>query len=56
MFVGDVIVVLRHFIVGRRIHAYDVRNNGSLLYTIDLDSKCYGLSREAGKLPAPRGS
>lgn len=45
---GDRILVMRHFESGRRIDAYDVRNNGKLLYQIDLDHFSVGLCREPG--------
>jgi hypothetical protein len=40
---------MRDFESGRRIDAYDVRNNGKLLYQIDLDHFAIGLCRDPGK-------
>jgi len=45
---GEVILIMRHFETGRRIHAYDVSRNGRVLYTIDLDDSHLNLIKTPG--------
>ena len=45
---GDIIVALRHFISGRKIHAYN--RQGGLLYEICLDAELYSLEPRPGYL------
>lgn len=48
---GERLVVMRHFVEGRKIHAYDVRGQQVKdLYQIDLDDWKYELDKEAGIL------
>ena len=35
---GDIVMVMRHFKSGRKIHAYETLNEGRLLYEINIDS------------------
>ena len=35
---GDIIMVMRHFKSGRKIHAYETNNDGKLLYEINIDA------------------
>ena len=32
------VMVMRHFKTGRKIHAYDTNNEGRLLYEINMDA------------------
>jgi len=45
---GEVILVMRHFESGRRIHAYDISRKGRVLYTINLDESCLNLTKIPG--------
>jgi len=45
---GEVILIMRHFETGRRIHAYDVSRKGRVLYTIDLDDPQLNLMKIPG--------
>ena len=45
---GEVILVLRHFESGRRIHAYDISRKGRVLYTINLDEASLNLTKIPG--------
>ena len=45
---GDIIVALRHFVTGRKIHAYN--KQGGLLYEIYLDTAEYDLEPRPGYL------
>ena len=47
-FSGEVILIMRHFETGRRIHAYDVSRKGRVLYTIDLDDPQLNLMKIPG--------
>ena len=47
-FPGEVILVMRHFESGRRIHAYDLSRAGRVLYTINLDDPGLHLTRIPG--------
>ena len=35
---GDIVMVMRHFKSGRKIHAYETLNEGTLLYEINIDA------------------
>ena len=35
---GNMVMVMRHFKTGRKIHAYDTNNEGRLLYEINMDA------------------
>ena len=50
LFSGEVILIMRHFETGRRIHAYDVSRNGRVLYTIDLDDSHLNLIKTPGEI------
>ena len=45
---GEVILVMRHFESGRRIHAYDISRKGRVLYTINLDESSLKLTKIPG--------
>jgi len=45
---GEVILVMRHFESGRRIHAYDISRKGRVLYTINLDESSLNLTKIPG--------
>lgn len=43
---GDLLLVMRHFATGRKIHTYN--GDGSHLYTINIDAPELGLERQCG--------
>jgi len=45
---GNLIIALRHFVSGRKVHAYD--SNGGLLYELCIDLPTYDLERQPGYL------
>ena len=45
---GNLIIVLRHFVSGRKVHAYN--GDGGLLYEVCIDLPCYDLERKQGYL------
>jgi len=45
---GDIIIAMRHFASGRRVHAYN--GTGDLLYTFSLDAPEFGLEPRPGYL------
>ena len=47
-FSGEVILIMRHFETGLRIHAYDVSRKGRVLYTFDLDDPQLNLMKIPG--------
>lgn len=45
---GTIILVMRHFLSGRKIHTYDTSKGGQVVYTIDLDRPGLGLTKSPG--------
>ncbi len=45
---GDLVVEMRHFVLGRKLYAYDLRRGGERRYCIDLDDPRYNLSPRPG--------